>query len=75
MVGRRDDGEIGVRVTSPPVEGAANKHLVKFLAKTLGVSASHLELLSGEKGRSKLLRVEGLSLAEAEAALGLADED
>lgn len=42
-----------IKVASPPVDGAANKELVKFLAKKLGVSKSSVKIVSGEKSRIK----------------------
>ena len=40
------------------MDGKANKHLIRFLAKTFKVPASRVELLSGEKGRHKRLAIE-----------------
>ncbi len=51
------DGSIRVRLTAPPVEGKANKALIKFLAKVLGVAPSRLEIIAGETGRDKLISV------------------
>lgn len=56
--------EIKVRLTSPPVDGAANKLCREFFAKLLGCSKSRVSLLSGHKSRHKRLLVEGLSCAE-----------
>lgn len=55
-----------IRLTSPPVEGEANKALVAFLAKLLGVKKRAVTLASGEKSKSKRVRVEGLGAKEAE---------
>lgn len=46
-----------VRITAPPVDGAANKHLIAFLAKVFKISKSQVTLISGETGRDKRLRV------------------
>jgi hypothetical protein len=46
-----------VRITAPPVDGEANKHLIAFLAKIFKVSKSQVTLISGETGRDKRLRV------------------
>lgn len=46
-----------IRITAPPVDGAANKHLIAFLANVFKVSKSHVTLMSGETGRDKRLRV------------------
>ena len=64
-------GVLKVRLTAPPVEGAANKALVKFLAKTLGLPRRQISLLSGHKARSKRLLIQGLQPAELLKRLGL----
>ena len=50
-----------IRVTAPPVEGAANAELVAFLAKQLGVPKSAVQVRRGARGRDKLVEVEGIS--------------
>ena len=54
------DGELKVRLTSPPVEDAANKSCVEFLAKKLGVAKSRVSILSGAKSRHKTLKIDGI---------------
>lgn len=56
-----DEDVIKVKLTAPPVEGKANKALVQFLAKTLGVARGDVEILSGERSRVKSIRIYGLS--------------
>jgi len=56
-------GALLVRLGAAPVEGAANAALVRLLARALGVPGSSLEILKGEKGRDKLLRARGVSVA------------
>jgi uncharacterized protein len=51
-----------VKIASPPVDGAANRALIAFLAKSLGVARSGISLVSGEKSRLKRLRVAGEGL-------------
>ncbi|MDF1535620.1 MAG: DUF167 domain-containing protein [bacterium] len=58
------DGVLIVRLTAPPVEGAANSSLIKLLAKGAGVARSRVHIVSGERGRSKLLEFEGVTLDE-----------
>jgi len=53
-------GQIRIALTAPPVDGAANRALRAFLAKTLCVPKRDVELVSGEKARDKVLRVQGL---------------
>ena len=46
-----------LRIAAPPVEGKANKEVVAFLAKSLGVPKSTIQLLHGSTGRIKLLQI------------------
>jgi len=62
---------IRVRLTAPPVEGAANEALIRFLALRLEVPRSAVELVSGLTGRTKLVAVAGLSAEETGRRLGL----
>ena len=49
-----------IKLTSPPVDGAANQACIKFLAKTFGVSPSRLSIVKGETSRSKTIQIEGM---------------
>jgi uncharacterized protein (TIGR00251 family) len=60
---------IRVRLTAPPVEGAANRALVKFLAGVLDVSRQDVEIVAGHASRRKVIRVMGLSPHEVETRL------
>ena len=53
------DGALRVRVTAPPVDGAANEELVRLLAKELKVRASAVEIVSGHSSRIKCVLVRG----------------
>lgn len=64
--------ELKVRLTSPPVEGAANKLSCTFFAKLLGVSKSSVTLIRGDKSRHKQIVVEGVSLDEVKQRLAKA---
>ena len=52
IVGQHDDS-LKIKVTAAPVDGAANKMCIKFLAKRLSVSPSLLEIISGHGSRTK----------------------
>ena len=58
------EGCLRVRLAAPPVEGAANRALLAFLAGALGVPKGSLEIARGEHGRQKLVRVRGLTAEE-----------
>jgi uncharacterized protein (TIGR00251 family) len=60
-----------VRLTEPPVDGAANEALIRFLADRLGVAHAAVRLEAGAAGRSKLVAVEGLGVEAAARRLGL----
>jgi len=51
-----------VRVTARPVEGAANRELLRLLARLLGVRSADLALEAGARGREKRVRVRGLAV-------------
>jgi uncharacterized protein (TIGR00251 family) len=51
---------VKLRVAAPPVDGKANDAALALLAEVLGVRASALALVRGEKSRSKVVRVDGL---------------
>ena len=61
--GRRGETLV-VRLQAPPVEGAANEALLKFLSAQLGVRRGDLEIVAGEKAREKVISVEGLTARE-----------
>jgi len=61
--------ELKVRLTSPPVEGEANRLCVEYFAKRLGVAKGAVELLAGEKSRHKRLLVRGVEEEQARAQL------
>ena len=62
-----DEGALRVRVTAAPADGAANKAVIKLLAKALGVPKSALTLVSGASSRHKRLRVDGVDAALVQA--------
>ncbi len=51
------DGRVRVRIAAPALEGRANAALLRFLAAEFGVAKSQVELLEGEGGRRKRVRV------------------
>ena len=54
------DGALKIRLAAPPVDGAANAELVKLLAKTFGITGSAVEILSGQTGRTKQVKISGI---------------
>ena len=55
------DGALKVRVAAPPVEGAANEELVRFLARHFGVPARDVEIVAGHSSKTKRVRLRGVT--------------
>ena len=53
---------LAIRLAAPPVDGAANKALVRFLAGSLDLPRSAVRIVSGEAGRRKLVHLAGITL-------------
>lgn len=54
------DGRYRIRLQAVPERGKANRALIDFLAKSLGVKRSHITLLAGATAREKRLEIRGL---------------
>jgi uncharacterized protein len=71
-------GALVVRLTAPPVDGAANDALVRFLGKTLGVAPSEVRVVRGASSRDKTVAVAGLdadaTVARLRKAIGRSPE-
>jgi uncharacterized protein (TIGR00251 family) len=63
-LGFMEDGVLAVRLAAPPVEGAANKALIAFLAEAFGVPKSTVRVEAGLRSRHKRVRISGLSADE-----------
>ncbi len=68
IVGTYGD-RIKIRITAPPVDGKANAHLIKYLAKQFGVPRARVSLVSGETGRDKRIRIQAPQKIPQELAL------
>ena len=63
-----DGKALRVKLTAPPVGGAANAALCEFLARALGVRKSAVTLVAGQSSRHKVVRVEGITADQVRAA-------
>ncbi|MDO8683876.1 MAG: DUF167 domain-containing protein [Armatimonadota bacterium] len=63
-----------VKVTAPPVEGAANKACVDFIAERLGIKRGQVSIVAGDKSREKTLRITGMSEDEVRSVLSQQDK-
>jgi uncharacterized protein (TIGR00251 family) len=64
-----EGGALKIKLTAPPVEGAANAALIAFVAEWLGVRRSAVSIVSGDKARNKLVRVRGVTRIRVETGL------
>jgi hypothetical protein len=63
------DGVLRVRVTAPPVDGAANAAVVALVARALRVAPTTVYVVGGTSNRDKRLRVAGLTDADVRTRL------
>jgi uncharacterized protein (TIGR00251 family) len=70
LAGTRDNA-ILVRLTAPPVEGAANTELIELLADLLHVPKRSVTIVAGERGRLKRVRIDGVDSTHAARLLNL----
>jgi uncharacterized protein (TIGR00251 family) len=68
VAGRHGDA-IRIRLAAPPVDGAANEALLRFLAERLGVPRRAVALAAGAAARRKTVTVTGVTREAAERAL------
>ena len=54
-------GALKVRVAAPPVDAAANRALIGFLAECLGVARRSVRIVAGETSRTKVLEADGVT--------------
>ena len=69
VVAGERDGRLLVRLSAPPLEGAANTALIELFAKLLDRPRRAVRIVSGEKSRSKRLAVDGITPHEVQRLL------
>lgn len=67
----KEEDYIKIKITAPPVENKANKVLVEFLAKKLGIAKSKIKIVRGETSKLKTLSIEDIDEAEFKIRLGI----
>jgi uncharacterized protein len=70
IVGVSADGTLKIRVTAPPVDGAANEAVIELLAKALNLPKSSVEIVAGLTNTSKIVSLLGMDPALVDAQLG-----
>ena len=57
------NGALRIRIAAPPVEGAANRELVRLLAKMFKLPQNSIDIISGAGSKSKIVHVAGADSA------------
>ena len=68
-IGDERGGRLLIRLTAPPVDGAANAALCRLVARRARVPARRVSIVRGQTSRDKVVRVEGLTAAELRASM------
>ncbi|MBS1718742.1 MAG: DUF167 domain-containing protein [Armatimonadetes bacterium] len=68
-VAMQPDGSLKVWVRAAPVDGQANEALIETVAKALKIRKSAISIVSGDTGRQKRLRIEGITIEEIQSRL------
>ena len=68
IAGERD-GRVLVRLTAPPVEGAANAALCRLVARRARVPARSVSIVRGHSSRDKVIQVDGIAADELRALM------
>ena len=61
----RHGERLKIAIAAPPVDGAANDALIKFVAELFDLAKSSVTLTHGESSRQKTLEIKGISFMEA----------
>jgi len=69
MEWEQEAGLLKVRLTAPPVDGAANEALIALLADTLRLSRRSITIVQGATNRQKVIEIEGLQVDEVNRLL------
>ncbi|MGV7927973.1 MAG: DUF167 domain-containing protein [Spirochaetota bacterium] len=68
-IARDERGDLRAHLNSPPADGRANEELVRLVAKTLGIARSRISIAKGDRGRKKILSIEGMTEDEVRLRL------
>ena len=58
-----------IRITAPPVDGAANKECINFLSDILGVKKSQIKIIAGHRSKNKKVSISGINRKDIERVL------
>lgn len=69
VIAGEENGRLKVRLQAPPIEGKANKELLKLLARSLGLKKNQVRMKSGERSRDKAVLLAGIPPADVQNRL------
>jgi hypothetical protein len=75
VYGEGDSAQLKMAVHAPPIEGRANEELTVFLAEAFDLPKSAVELVCGERSRSKVFLLRGVSHENAQTRLVMGRQD
>lgn len=70
IVGLHGD-RLKLRVKAPPIDGAANQEVIRFLAEQLSCPRQHLEIIKGQSGRQKTILARSMSLDHIQSKIAV----
>jgi uncharacterized protein len=71
----KSTSELKIKISSPPIDGKANRELVKFISKILGLSKSKIILSKGLGSKHKSLFIKGISIEKLDDKLNMLLKD
>jgi uncharacterized protein (TIGR00251 family) len=74
FAGSRDNALL-VRLTAPPVDGAANAELIAVLSRALGISKRSVTIVAGERSRTKRVRLLGIDIDTVRSRIAASQVD
>ncbi len=57
------DGSLKLKIKAKPIEGKANRELIKYLSEALGIKEAEIEISSGQSSRNKIVRILNMDAA------------
>jgi uncharacterized protein (TIGR00251 family) len=72
LAGLMEDGTLKIRVAAPPVDDAANRALIQFLAQLLGLPRQQIDIVAGQTSERKLISLVGISPGEVDEIVAAA---
>ena len=64
------DGALKIKLKSPPVDGAANEELIRFLSKSLSVPKTDIKIVAGQAGKNKRISIQRVTSSRLKEAFG-----